>query len=199
MSESMHEKDCDRREVLGAVGAGAGALAADAPHAAGPAAKDEDRTSSLKINAMKGIVVGPQAYIRIDPNHKISRWGQVTGHDPKVSGALAESLFQLLDGENPTRIEHLWQKVYRSHRDMRGVPFMVHTLSGIDMALWDITGKLWGVPVYRLLGGPTRRRVRMYPTPKATKTGTGGPHPFSGNELDVRELVKRVEQARKQV
>ena len=50
---------------------------------------------------------------------------------------------------------------------MRGGPFMVHTLSAIDMALWDITGKLRGVPVYRLLGGPTRDKIRMYPTPKA--------------------------------
>src|SRR5262249_53785174 len=61
-----------------------------------------------------------------------------------------------------------------------------------------ITGKLWGVPVYRLLGGPTRTRIRMYNTPKAHKTGTGGPHPWSGNERDVQELVKRVEHARKQ-
>ena len=82
---------------------------------------------------------------------------------------LAQSLFELLDGENPTRIEYLWQKLYRAHRDMRGGPFMVHTISGIDMALWDITGKLWGVPVYRLLGGPCRDRIRIYPTPKAHK------------------------------
>ena len=47
--------------------------------------------------------------------------------------------------------------------------------AGIDMALWDITGKLWGVPVYRLLGGPTRDKVLMYPTPKATKVGVGPP------------------------
>ena len=52
---------------------------------------------------------------------------------------------------------------------MRGGPFMTHTISAIDMALWDITGKLHGVPVYRLLGGPTRDKIRMYPTPKATQ------------------------------
>ena len=42
--------------------------------------------------------------------------------------------------------------------------------SGIDMALWDITGKLHNVPVYRLLGGPTRDTIRVYPTPIATKS-----------------------------
>jgi len=143
--------------------------------------------------------VGPKAYVKIETSHKVTGWGEVTGSEPRVASALAQSLFELLDGENPTRVEHLWQKVYRSHRDMRGGPIMVHTLSAIDMALWDITGKLWGVPVYRLLGGPTRDRIRMYPTPKAHKVGTGGPHPFSGGMNDVAPLVKSVENARKAV
>src|SRR5262245_13280755 len=200
MSETPRENDCDRREVLGAMGAAAvTALAVETLHAAGPAAKVEDRTSSIKINALKGFVVGPKAYLKIDTNHKVSGWGEITGLEPKVAVALAESLFQLLDGENPTRIEHLWQKVFRSHRDMRGGPFMVHTISAIDMALWDITGKLWGVPVYRLLGGPTRTRVRMYPTARAHKVGTGGPHPFSGSLHDITPLVRMVEQTRKRV
>jgi galactonate dehydratase len=190
----------DRRDLITAAGAAAAtAMALEYAHAAGPAGKVEDRTSTIKITSLRGLVVGPKAYFKIETNHGVTGWGEVTGLEPKVSVALAESLFELLDGENPTRIEHLWQKLFRSHRDMRGGPFMVHTLSGIDMALWDITGKLWGVPVYRLLGGPTRSRVRMYNTPKAHKTGTGGPHPFSGNEADVRVLVRRVEEARKMV
>src|SRR3954467_11291138 len=82
---------------------------------------------------------------------------------------------------------------------MRGGSFMTHTISAIDMALWDIAGKLYGVPVYRLLGGPTRDKIRMYPTPKAFKAGTGGPWPFSGDPPDVRNLVKMVEDERKKV
>jgi galactonate dehydratase len=177
----------------------AGALLADEAAGAGAAARVEDRGSDIKITSLKGFVVGPKAYFKIQTNKKVTGWGEVTGLEPRVSVTLAESLFELLDGENPTRIEHLWQKVFRSHRDMRGGPFMVHTLSGIDMALWDITGKLWGVPVYRLLGGPCRSRVRMYATPKAHKVGTGGPHPFSGNERDVAPLVKMIADARKRV
>src|SRR6185369_1879925 len=125
--------------------------------------------------------------------------GGMTGARPAGACALALSLYELLDGENPTRIEHLWQKLYRSHRDMRGDAFMVDTISSIDMALWDIAGKLYGVPVYRLLGGPTRDKIRMYPTPKAFKTGTGGPWPYSGDPPEIKNLVKMVEDARKKV
>jgi galactonate dehydratase len=111
---------------------------------------------------------------------------------------LVESMYELLDGENPTRVEHLWQKLFRAHRDFRGGGFMVHTIAGLDMALWDITGKLHGVPVYRLLGGPTRDWIRIYPTPHATKVAPGV-RQASLDPKDIREMVRTVEDARKRV
>jgi galactonate dehydratase len=198
MLQEQGKSPLNRRELL-AVGAVAGGVAIAEAIAADPVAKVEDRATSIRITALKAFPVGTKAYFKIETNHKITGWGEVTGLEPKVSCALAESLFELLQDENPTRVEYLWQKLYRSHRDMRGGPFMVHTISGIDMALWDITGKLHGVPVYRLLGGPTRDKIRMYPTPKATKIGTGGPHPWSGNYHDIASLVKQIEDARKRV
>src|SRR5437867_2223069 len=173
-----------RRELFGSAGAvtaGALLLADAVAGQNNPAANVEDRGSSIGISGLKATPVGPKAYVKIETNQKITGWGEITGLDPKVAAGLAESLFELLDGENPTRIEHLWQKLYRSHRDMRGGPFMTHVISAIDMALWDITGKLYGVPVYRLLGGPCRDKIRLYPSAKAHKCGTGGPHPWSGN------------------
>src|SRR5438876_7460784 len=192
----MNPTDPNRRQLLAAAGIAAAAevLAADAP---GKSA--EDRASGVRITALRATPAGPKAYVKIETNYKVTGWGEVTGLEPKVACALAHSLFELLDGENPTRVEHLWQKVYRSHRDMRGGPFMTHTLSAIDMALWDITGKLYGVPVYRLLGGPTRDKIRMYPTPRATKLGTGGPHPFSGNPSDIEGLARQVRETRKRL
>ncbi len=121
------------------------------------------------------------------------------GVDPRVSKPLAESIFELLLGENPTRIEHLWQKVYRSHRDIRGGAFLVHTLAGFDMALWDITGKLWGVPVYRMLGGPTRDRIRVYDTPKAQKVPPHGIYDHSGTPADIDRMVNAIKAAREKV
>ena len=197
--EQSSRSHCSRRELFAASGAAAaGAMLIGEAVAAeqNPAANVEDRTSSIRISQVRAIPVGPKCFVKIETNHKITGWGEITGLEPKVAAALTESMFELLDGENPTLIEHLWQKLYRSHRDMRGGPFMTHTIAAIDMALWDITGKLWGVPVYRLLGGPTREKIRMYPSPKATKLGTGGPHPFSGNPSDIERLAKMVRDTR---
>jgi galactonate dehydratase len=192
----------DRRQMLasmGAAAAGAMLLNDAVGQEQNPAAQVEDRGSSIKISALRAMPVGAKAYIKIETSSKVNGWGEVTGLDPNVACALAQSLFELLDGENPTRIEHLWQKLYRSHRDMRGGPFMTHTIAAIDMALWDITGKLYGVPVYRLLGGPVRDKIRLYPSAKATKVGTGGPHPWAGNPKDIESLARMVEEARKRV
>ena len=189
-----------RRDLLtaGALATGL-ALLNDAIGADNPAANVADRTSTITISGLKAFRVGTKAYVKIETNHKIFGWGEVTGLDPNVACDLARVLFELLDGENPTRIEHLWQKIYRSHRNIRGGSFLTHVLSAIDCALWDIAGKLWGVPVYRLLGGPVRDYVRLYPTPKAHKTGTGGPHPFSGSPAEIENLVKSIRDTRKRV
>ena len=147
-----------RRELLGSLGAAAGGMLLlndGVAQEKNPAAQVADSAAGLRITAMKTHLVQHKVYVEIQTSAKVTGWGEVSALVPAAAEALARSLFELLDGENPTRIEHLWQKLYRAHRDMRGGPFMVHTIAGIDMALWDITGKAWGVPVYRLLGGPT--------------------------------------------
>ena len=143
------------------VAAAGWALLRDAIGAENPAAEVGDRSSSIRITAFKTFPVGNTTLLKIETNQKVSGWGEISQLPPTVAGPLMQSMFELLDGENPTRIEHLWQKLYRAHRDIRGGAFMLHTIAGIDMALWDITGKLHGVPVYRLLGGPTRDNIRV--------------------------------------
>ena len=200
MSEQPSVPPLNRRDLLTAAGVVAGgALLAESVLAADATGKGvEDRGSAIRITALRAKPVGPKVFLKIETNQKIFGWGEITGLEPKVAAVLAESLFELIDGENPTRIEHLWQKIYRSHRDMRGGPFMTHTLSAIDMALWDIAGKLYGVPVYRLLGGPCRDKIRVYPTPKAIKTA-GSSDAFSANPADIQGMVNNVKNARKQV
>jgi galactonate dehydratase len=191
----------NRRQWLGSLGsmAAAQAVLTEAVSAAdNPAANVTDRTTSIKITKLTATPAGPKVFLKVETNLGVTGWGEIDQLETQAAATLARSLYVLLEGENPTRIDYLWQKIYRSHRDMRGGPFMTHTLAGIDMALWDITGKLWGVPVHRLLGGPARDKVHVYPSPKATKVGSG-PMPFSGSPAQIQRLVKMVEQARKQV
>jgi galactonate dehydratase len=82
----------------------------------------------------------------------------------RLNQAVAEVVHRFatfLIGQDPTRVEHLWQQMYR-HPFFRGGPIMNAAISGIDQALWDIAGKVAGLPVYKMLGGPVRDRVRAY-------------------------------------
>lgn len=191
-----------RREWLGTFGALAGGMTLAQEVVAAeqnPAAQVTDRASSLKITALRAHWVGPVVYVKIETNAGISGWGDLKGVDPRPAKVLAESLFELLDGENPTRIEYLWQKIYRAHRNIRGGAFLIHTLAAIDNALWDIAGKLWGVPVYRLLGGPTRDKIRVYHTPKAIKVPPHGIYEHSGTPADIEKMLKAIQTARDKV
>ncbi len=191
-----------RRRLLasaGAASAGAMLLSREVCRADNPAEQVADRGANLRITGLRGYHVGGKLYLKIETNRKITGWGETFGLRPDVALALAESLFDLLDGENPTRIEHLWQKVYRAHRDARGGPYMTNVLSAIDIALWDITGKAWGVPIYRLLGGPTRQKIRMYPSPTAYKIGPGGPKRHAGTPREITGYVNEVARQRERL
>ncbi|MBC8138383.1 MAG: galactonate dehydratase [Fibrella sp.] len=90
-------------------------------------------------------------------------WGESTleWHTRAVVGAI-EDLEPLLVGEDPTRVEHLWQMMYRQHFWHGNGIVRGTAISGIDIALWDIVGKLHGVPCHQLWGGPVRDYVRLY-------------------------------------
>ncbi|MGE0606625.1 MAG: mandelate racemase/muconate lactonizing enzyme family protein [Pirellulales bacterium] len=184
---------------LAAIGAGQALLAEAVSADDNPAAQVADSASSIRITGLRAWWVNPNVFIRIETSAGIVGWGDIKGVDPRVSKPLVESLYELLDGENPTRIEYLWQKIYRAHRDIRGGALMVHTLAGIDMALWDIAGKLWGVPVYRLLGGPCRDKIRVYHTPKARKVPPPDVFEHSSTPAELDRVVASIAAAREQV
>ncbi len=100
--------------------------------------------------------------VKITTDDGIVGWGESTLEGkPKSTMAAVEELADYLIGKDPLKIEHHWQHIYRS-AFFRGGNVLMSALSGIDQALWDIAGKFYGVPVYQLLGGPTRDRVRVY-------------------------------------
>jgi len=90
-------------------------------------------------------------------------WGEATleWHTRSVVGAI-EDLSHLLIREDPTRIEYLWQMMWRQHFWHGSGIVRSTAIAGIDLALWDILGKLHGVPCHKLWGGPVRDYVRLY-------------------------------------
>ena len=100
--------------------------------------------------------------LKITTDTGLSGWGETTleGKPESVEGAVRE-LADYLVGKDPLRIEHHWQHMYRSAFFRSGTILMT-AISGVDQALWDIAGKHYGVPVYKLLGGAVRDRIRVY-------------------------------------
>lgn len=100
--------------------------------------------------------------VRVTTDTGIEGWGESTleGKPESVEGAVRELADYLL-GKDPLRIEHHWQHMYRS-AFFRGGAILMTALSALDQALWDIAGKHYDVPVYKLLGGAVRDRIRVY-------------------------------------
>jgi galactonate dehydratase len=90
-------------------------------------------------------------------------WGEATleWHTRAVCAAV-EDLKPLILGEDPTRIEYLWQMMYRQHFWHSNGIVRATALAGIDIALWDILGKVSGMPCHKLWGGPVRDYIRLY-------------------------------------
>ncbi len=82
-------------------------------------------------------------------------------HEQAVASMIEAHLQPMLIGQDPTRIEFLWQQMQRRFW-WRGGVVASSAISGVDQALWDITGKAFNQPVYRLLGGAVRDQVRLY-------------------------------------
>ena len=117
----------------------------------------------MKIVKLETFHVRPRwLFLKITTDEGLIGWGEpiLEGHGPSVEAAVHEFEGALL-GEDPFRIEHIWQTLYRGGF-YRGGPIMLSAISGIEQALWDIKGKYYNMPVYEMLGGRCRDKVRMY-------------------------------------
>ena len=155
----------DRRAWLGSM-VGAGALfgmdamfTAERTEAAqiGP----NDQIKVTKIESF--VLTNSWVFVKISTDAGITGWGEMLKDDAKACAAGALEVADYLVGEDPLRVVHHWQAIHRG-AFYRGGPVKTAIVSGIDQALWDIKGKAFGVPVYKLLGGPTRDRARVYGT-----------------------------------
>jgi galactonate dehydratase len=163
----MRQSSMSRRAVLGSAFAVAGWSALDAAQARPQERSGSDApiapSDALKVTSLEAIAVQPRwLFLKVHTNAGIVGLGEpiVEGRAATVAAAVKE-IEPYLVGKDPRRVVHHWQAIYR-HAFYRGGPILTSALSGIDMALWDIKGKALGVPVYELLGGPTRDRIRVY-------------------------------------
>ena len=127
-------------------------------------------SSGVKITGMKvyGVSLTPNSdrpyvFVKLETNKGVVGWGEGTleGKAAAVMNCI-EDFRDFLIGKDPTQVEHHWQSMY-VHSFYRAGPVIGSAISGIDQALWDILGKLLGMPVYKLLGGPVDPRgVRGY-------------------------------------
>jgi D-galactarolactone cycloisomerase len=101
--------------------------------------------------------------VEIETDVGLTGWGECYG-PARMTAAVVQSMASWLIGENPLRTDFLWQSIYARLRDHGQKGVVVEGLSGVDIALWDIKGKRFGVPVYQLLGGAFRTEVQAYAT-----------------------------------
>ncbi|MGH9675441.1 MAG: enolase C-terminal domain-like protein [Bryobacteraceae bacterium] len=130
------------------------------------AASEKARPLNLRITDLKTIIVnvgeGNWVFAKVFTNQGLTGLGEgsITSKEATLSQAILEH-HRFLIGKDPTDIELLWQGMFRYPR-WRGGPILNSAISAVEIALWDILGKALGQPVYKLLGGAARKRIRLY-------------------------------------
>jgi galactonate dehydratase len=117
----------------------------------------------MKICRIETFYVPPRwLFVRVETADGAVGWGEASleGHAEAVDGAF-EALRDRFLGYDPYRIEDIWQIAYRGGF-YRGGPVLMSALAGFEQALWDLKGKLLGLPAWEMLGGKLRDRIRAY-------------------------------------
>ncbi len=131
---------------------------------------------------------GEFLFVEVQTDEGVSGWGEITTTTKIANRALTAMLRRISDmmvGENPAQIERLWHKLFRSFTYMGSRGAAVECVSAIDIALWDIRGKVLGRPIYELLGGAVRDEIALYTHPDQRK--------FTSKEnvvAEIRDIVK---------
>ncbi|HLI17595.1 MAG TPA: galactonate dehydratase [Rhodanobacteraceae bacterium] len=155
----------------------------------------------MKITRLTTFKVPPRwLFLRIDTDAGLSGWGEpvVEGRARTVAAAVDE-LSEYLIGKDPRHVEDHWNVLYRGGF-YRGGPVLMSAIAGIDQALWDIKGKDLGRPIYDLLGGPVRERIRVYswvggdrPADTARAAKDAVAHGFTAVKMNATEELQYVD------
>lgn len=105
-------------------------------------------------------------FVQVDTDEGVTGWGEVTTYPGPVANravaAYINEIGEWLRGEDPSHIEAIWQKTFRAMTYVGTRGATTAAISAVDIALWDIRGKVLGQPIYNLLGGPVRDRIALY-------------------------------------
>jgi galactonate dehydratase len=130
---------------------------------------------------------GEYLFVEVRTDEGVTGWGEITTTTKSANRAVAAIIRQLNDlivGEDPARIEHIWHKIFRSFTYMGTRGATSHVVSGVDIALWDIRGKVLGLPIHDLLGGRLREEILLYTHPDQSRFTTR-----EGVEQEIRAIV----------
>ena len=138
------------------------------------------KITKINVHVIKSPLIKPFAFsqgwvkersatlVEIHTNDGITGWGEAFCQGlepPEISAAVIESsLKELIINENPLDIERIWFKMYNQTRDFGRKGSVISGISAIDIALWDIAGKYYKKPIYQLLGGAFRNKIKPYAT-----------------------------------
>lgn len=160
----------------------------------------------MKIARYDLFMVPPRwLFLRLETEDGLVGWGEpvVEGRVRTVAAAVTELMDKYVVKLDVARIEDVWQVLYRGGF-YRGGPILMSALAGIDQALWDIKGKSLGVPIYELLGGACRERIRVYrwvggdePEEAAEEATALVKQGFTALKMNVAGKLKPVESIRK--
>ena len=155
-----------RRQFLGSLAVGGNARLMYPASAAAAQAARQAKGLNLKITGLRTFVVNVGSvnwvFCKVQTNQGLVGLGEgsVTSKEATLQAAIMEHE-RFLAGKDPTEIELLWQGMYRYPR-WRGGPILSSAISAVEIALWDILGQALGAPVYKLVGGAARKRIRLY-------------------------------------
>ena len=138
----------------------------------------------MKITGFETIPIrGRALLLKMFTNEGLIGYGEPMNYEHwRVVAQAVADMAEYLVGRDPFQIEDHWQVLYRSSYS-RSMPVLVSALSGIEMAMWDVMGKALGLPIWKLLGGSVRDRVRVY-------AGTEGDTPEACAEHARRQVAE---------
>ncbi|MBP2834225.1 mandelate racemase/muconate lactonizing enzyme family protein [Aquimarina sp. U1-2] len=179
-------KKSSRRTFLGSLGlAAAAAAAVNASPLVGKTLLPELDTSKVKdlvIQKVETFLIKRMILIKVTCSDGTVGWGESSSNSPMevVRAFIDETMGKAIIGKNPFDTNAIWQELFWVNHDLGPSGALSYAVAGIDLALWDIKGKLTDQPVYNLLGGKLRDRIPAY-------AGI----PLRGGSIPVNEAIAR--------